>query len=337
MKPLLLALLLVTLSLAQSYDNALILTQSCAPPNDIVPSSIIAWVSSPGSPDCIAYCNQVGNVWYRVACGEVVKPDAPVIPGGSTTTSFVIYETRWSDDFCGAAGGSISAWTASISNTCIDFLTVAGISSYTVTCTQFTTWDAPGCASGNGTLNVEADPSMGCYVEPVEIGGSAISSCSQNSCFHEQTEITYGKQTLTKKSLEQHEDCAIPHEILTDGVKIQTTCDQALRLTNDHLVYTQSGLRTAGSVKVGDFLYNDMTEKGVCEVTSVEVDRAQSYFGLNCEESIVLANGYKTSTFGVTHDLPAIWMKYASKIFGVDAASSFGDMVANFLFNWKLI
>jgi len=277
MKPLLLALL-VTLSLAQGYDNALILTQSCVPPNnDIVQSSIIGWVSSPGSPSCTPYCNQVGNLWYRVACAEVVKPDPPLVPPGSS--QFVIMETRWSDDFCGAAGGSISAWTATLSNTCIDFLTVAGISSFQVSCTQFTTWNDPGCALGNGTLNVEANPSTGCYTEPVEIGGSAISSCSHNSCFHEQTEITYGKQTLTKKSLEQHEDCAIPHEILTDGVKIQTTCDQALRLTNDHLVYTQSGLRTAGSVKVGDFLYNDMNEQGVCEVTSVEIERAQSYFG----------------------------------------------------------
>jgi len=108
-------------------------------------------------------------------------------------------------------------------------------------------------------------------------------------------------------------------------------------LTDDHLVYAHDGLRAAATIKVGDFLYSDMEEKNTCEVTKVEIEIGQTYFGLNCEESEVLADGYKTSTFGIFHEVPAAWMKYASKILGVHAASSLGDSFATLFSKLNLI
>jgi len=96
-------------------------------------------------------------------------------------------------------------------------------------------------------------------------------------------------------------------------------------------------MKRAASVKVGDFLYSDMDEKNTCEVTKVDMEMDQTYFGLNCEESEVLASGYKTSTFGISHSIPAFWMKYASKIFGIQTASSIGDAFVGLLFKMHLL
>jgi len=80
-----------------------------------------------------------------------------------------------------------------------------------------------------------------------------------------------------------------------------------------------------------------MNEKVPCEVTKVEEEYDQNYFGLNCEDSDVLASGYKTSTFGIFHTVPAMWMKYGSKILGVHAASAVGDSIATVLSKFRLI
>jgi hypothetical protein len=85
----------------------------------------------------------------------------------------------------------------------------------------------------------------------------------------------------------------------------------------------------AANVKVGDFLFQDHEQKKTCEVQKIEQEQDQSYFALNCEESVVLADGYKTSTFGITHDLPAMWMKFASKMVGIERASAWGDVLAS--------
>jgi len=98
-------------------------------------------------------------------------------------------------------------------------------------------------------------------------------------------------------------------------------------VTDEHLVYTQNGLVMASTVKVGDFLYQDKHQKKTCQVVTAETEKDQSYFALNCEESVVLADGYKVSTFGLTHDLPAIWMKYASKVIGIERAAGWGDVL----------
>lgn len=130
------------------------------------------------------------------------------------------------------------------------------------------------------------------------------------------------------------------------GVKIGTSCGPSLRLTPEHLVYTQNGLVAAGHVSVGDTLFQG--EKEIpCQVTSVfgnflfqflslvvtllVGESNQKYFGLNCEESVVFSNGYKVSTFGIYHDIPALWMKYSSKLIGILPASRIGDGVASFL------
>jgi hypothetical protein len=97
-----------------------------------------------------------------------------------------------------------------------------------------------------------------------------------------------------------------------------------LRLTGDHLVFTLAGLKAAASVAVGDTVFADLSETERCSVVHVASEDAQhkqTYFGLNCLESIVLADGIKTSTFGHYHWFPAAWMKYASKVLGVKRAS----------------
>jgi len=164
-------------------------------------------------------------------------------------------------------------------------------------------------------------------------------SCG-SSCFHRDTEIIYKDEKLTLDSLKQgkHPSCTVPHIYTSEGVKLITSCNNStLRLTIEHLVYTQRGLIEAKDVKVGDFIFQDLQETKTCKVISTEKenDPTESYFGLNCEESIVLANGFKTSTFGKLHFFPSLWMRIMTPLIGVRAASAWGDYLSHLVQRYK--
>ena len=156
-------------------------------------------------------------------------------------------------------------------------------------------------------------------------------------CFHHDTEITLNGKLLDLAAVRkgEHLDCVIPHTIAGQGVMIKTACnaESLLRLTGDHLVFTSKGLVAASRVQAGDDLYLDMDQKLACKVIDVKDEPLpQQYFGLNCaSQSVVLANGYKTSTFGTLHTLPSLWMRHASQLLGVQRASRIGDSFASIL------
>lgn len=155
-------------------------------------------------------------------------------------------------------------------------------------------------------------------------------------CFHADTEITYDGEPLDLAAVKRgdHADCVTPHIVTSaSGVVIETVCNsKTLRLTSDHLVFSSRGLVAASRVQPSDDLYLDMEQLHHCKVTSVRNESsAQEYFGLNCRQSIVLADGYKTSTFGTLHVLPGVWMRYASVVLGVHRASRIGDAFASML------
>jgi len=104
-------------------------------------------------------------------------------------------------------------------------------------------------------------------------------------------------------------------------------------------VYTVNGLHPASTLKAGDLLFQDMNEtpSSSCRVIQVTAEtNEQLYFGLNCLESEVIANGIKASTFGRCHTIPALWMKYASHVLGVERASRWGDSFVQMLIRMKL-
>jgi hypothetical protein len=179
--------------------------------------------------------------------------------------------------------------------------------------------------------------------------GDCLTSAGGVTCFHESTRITYKgvERTLSAfKDAHLEKECHVPHIVRsTKGVLIETSCslgsssgNNALRLTADHLLYTLNGLRAASTIMVGDVLFGDLAESHYCQVIRVsKEDSEQLYFGLNCHESEVLANGLKASTFGHYHTIPAAWMKYASKLVGVKRASQFGDAIVQLLNAIKLL
>jgi len=122
--------------------------------------------------------------------------------------------------------------------------------------------------------------------------------------------------------------CAIPHEMEANGIKIKTKCEGELRLTAEHLVMTPEGFKKAGSLAVGDFLHSQIEGPADCEIVEITAEIRQTYYGLNCENSHVECDGYWVSTFGITHDIPSMWMNVASKVVGVKLASKIGDFVA---------
>jgi hypothetical protein len=175
-------------------------------------------------------------------------------------------------------------------------------------------------------------------------------SATSTVCFHESTMISYKGSTFSLSNVPTNE-CRVPHIVTANGVRVETTCGSnkergtapehnnknPLRLTEDHLVYTSSGLRPASTLVTGDILFADMDQKQHCTVTRIERETNQRYFGLNCLNSVVLANGIKTSTFGRYHHIPATWMHYAGQILGVDRASRWGDHIVDLLARMKLL
>jgi hypothetical protein len=168
-----------------------------------------------------------------------------------------------------------------------------------------------------------------------------------SSCFHESTLITYQGKEYSLQELQGNvavAECRVPHVVRSSkGVIIETSCskqgkEQLLHLTEDHLVLTSKGLLQASSLATGDILYADLEQTQSCHVTRVTMDTSeQTYFGLNCLDSVVLANGIKTSTFGKYHFIPATWMKWVSVAVGVDRASRWGDSLAELVAKMKVL
>jgi len=133
-------------------------------------------------------------------------------------------------------------------------------------------------------------------------------------------------------------ECHVPHEVHSDGVKLITTCSaEPLRLTLDHLVFTPRGLVAAKELKQGDVVYGDEQEKTLCSIKEVQPEMGQQYFGLNCRDSVVMVSGVKTSTFGLYHTVPSLWMKWVSGVIGVQRASKLGDSIVSQLQRWNLL
>lgn len=157
---------------------------------------------------------------------------------------------------------------------------------------------------------------------------------SSNQCFHSSTAITrydgsiHGTQRLA--DFFNHEFCRIPHIVRSDGLSISTSCGEKLRVTPEHLVFTSRGLIEAADINLNDFL---QSRDQMCRVILIHVEKDQEYFGLNCVNSVVYANGYKVSTFGHMHIIPAFYMNIVSLIFGVEKASRWGNMIAEYYFS----
>ncbi len=149
--------------------------------------------------------------------------------------------------------------------------------------------------------------------------------------------ITYKGVDLKLSELEKHPECAIPHIVTNNGVRIETADGHVVRLTGDHLVFTSTGLVPASDLKIGALLFTSLAgddndgNKHTTRVKRITTEHNQRYFGLNCLESIVLANGIRTSTFGRYHTIPSSWMSFIGRILGVRRASAVGDTVAQLL------
>jgi hypothetical protein len=198
---------------------------------------------------------------------------------------------------------------------------------------------APGC-SGSATL--------GTTTTTTTRSGSTTTSPSGGSatpCFHESTVITYKgrdyhlKDFQSADAADSNTECRVPHIVKSDGVRIATGHGAfgatVLRLTGDHLVFTGRGLIAADQITTADTLFGPTGER--ITVASIDHESNQVYFGLNCLESVVYANGIRTSTFGKYHKIPEMWMKYAGSLLGVHRASSIGDSIVELLARARII
>ncbi len=92
-------------------------------------------------------------------------------------------------------------------------------------------------------------------IVPFNLTGLFVKADCTPLCFHESQEIVYnGQAPMTMQSVleKKHAECVVPHVRTANGVVIHTTCGaKPLRVTDEHLVYTSSGLRAASTLKKG--------------------------------------------------------------------------------------
>lgn len=154
---------------------------------------------------------------------------------------------------------------------------------------------------------------------------------SSGECFHIDTEITYKGKRYTYDELKvgKEPECVIPHVVESDGFFISTTDKHRVGLSADHLVKTIFGYTAARLLKKNDAIFLENDEKTF--VRHVWPIRRGTFFGLNCLQSSVYADGILTSTFGKYHTIPSLWMAIVGNLAGIEKASQLGDHLASYI------
>lgn len=270
------------------------------------------------------FCNCLRGVCGKTDCNVGSLPGPP-----ANAVVFGIFNSS-------NCGGTPTSYYASTDNSCVNgegLLPAA----YTFHCDSsgfsYQSWNSGNC-SGAASTSFGPVPigSSACFPD-VSTGTSALYQCS-GLCFHEDSVVAVAGKKMSYRDLKApNSPCHIPHEFQSSGVKITTSCPGVLRLTAEHLVMTPQGFKAAGLLVEGDKLYSKVhSDNADCTVVSVETEVIGKYFGLNCEDGHVEADGYWVSTFGIQHTVPNAWMKVASKFIGVKYASQVGDHLAALLY-----
>lgn len=160
----------------------------------------------------------------------------------------------------------------------------------------------------------------------------SVDSHCNGPCFHESTVIQYRGETFTLRNISHH--CVVPHIVPSYGHSMTVQCQQkvkVIRATSDHLFFTRRGIVPLQEITTTDMVFSDLEETEECLVLKNEKETIeQVYFGLNCFESVVLASGIKASTFGRNHMIPATWMWIMSRVFGLEKASCWGEVIVSY-------
>ena len=305
---------------------------TCPNTNGVVTSSCSS-VSSPSSP---ATNSPSANIWagtYIINAGCATSQccclsgTATVVQSGTSVTIN-----------SGLTGQCNGQTTASIPIT---------LSSATSTSASFTFGGQSFTATKNGdTVQVTNNDNNACSASATCTSGSCktttTTTSSSNVCFHKDTVISYAGKDYSFDEIRAHPECSIPHVVQSTGVVVAARCGnetKTLKLTPGHLLYTQRGLQAAGDLKPGhDIVFGDTLEHTKCTVLSVTQDNhIDSYFGLNCLNSEVLADGLKASTFEKLHSIPSFWMAVVGRIVGIKQASSVGDYISELVQKMNLV
>jgi len=309
------------------WQNALFQGTSCSNPVTVQSSVPLSTCTTSGG------CVSSGGFSGSVSCSPYTGGSVPPILLSGQYAAFLAYTSG------NCAAGTEESLVAVSTGACIAFqsasfrgtCTTSGSSS-TLTLSQ---WPTSSTCAGNPTnsiSNAVTSQCLGNSTGGFGLGVQFFCGSTGATCFHENTQITYKGQKYSRKTLgDLKGECVIPHDVTSSGVAIHTDCaTKPLQLTPDHLVYTTRGLIQASEVVVGDQVYSNLERTQKCAVKAVTHETG-SYFGLNCKDSVVLADGIATSTFGRYHKIPSVWMHYASALIGVERASAVGDVIAQTL------
>ena len=180
-------------------------------------------------------------------------------------------------------------------------------------------------------------------------GGSTTtpSGGGDNVCYHRESKLSFssGGETFTLDDVKAGKisDCVVAHTVQSKGLRLIFEENFTLAVTQNHLVAYRKGWTNATLFVPAQKVTKE--HRVICQSPSGECtlkhilwrEHVDTYFGLNCLQSVVYADGVLTSTFENYHHFPALWMKLVGGIFGIDRASKWGDAMATWAYQNKLI
>ena len=170
-----------------------------------------------------------------------------------------------------------------------------------------------------------------------------------NVCFHKDTILKFSAKSrnFTLKYLQnfpdEFPDCRVVHTVQSKGVELVFEEGYTLAVTQNHLIAHKMGISDAILfIKAKEITSKHLvicsSPKGYCTLKKIVwIENIDTYFGLNCINSMVYANDILASTFENLHHIPALWMRVVGNIFGIKRASVWGDTIAEWAYKNNLI
>lgn len=168
---------------------------------------------------------------------------------------------------------------------------------------------------------------------------------SSNVCYHHSSNLQFTPESasftldLLQKFPQSYKDCRIAHTVQSKGIEVFFEEGLSLKVTKNHLVaYRKEYSRVNLYVRAIELKKTHrvvcQSQKGWCTVKKiVKNDQVETYFGLNCIDSVLFSDGILTSTFENYHYFPSAWMKIVGSLFGIQKASRWGDSIVEWAFS----
>ena len=192
----------------------------------------------------------------------------------------------------------VSEMLAGVQCQCLGDCTSCGSWPNCVDCGTSQTCSLSRCStSGGGSRGLLLDDRFETADHKNHLRLARCGSGTGGPCFHHSTIFSYHGLTFDGKSLGSTVPC-FSVDVWSIGIEIFTDNGSRLQLTPAHFIFVDDdrSLIHAADLSVGDFVFVSDQGGATTKVVNVSnVDTMERYLDLQCESSIILANGIRAS------------------------------------------